>query len=244
MNLFRGIYFAAVGMVLLALPAPGLAQQAAPIPNNTTTLTIPHKSNMTIQSLADRPDADMVQFSNGRKMEIGTLRRLQAIAQKMKAPHTTTHAISLDVLKEKPVASTRTKNLISSGDLALVLKGANSDTFRLPSGRVVNVAQLKVLQPFIERKIGRPLSTLTQRPDLSGKAIPVGKNTSQAQLSALTKLPDNTVLESPQGIRVTLGEARQYLAMRYPAVGGGTRGTGTPQKTPLKTAPQRGGKTR
>jgi hypothetical protein len=53
------------------------------------------------------------------------------------------------------------------------------------------------------------LDTLPQRPDLSGAAIKVDAN---SDWKALLQRPDQTVLESPNGTRITVGELKKTLA--------------------------------
>jgi hypothetical protein len=113
-------------------------------------------------------------------------------------------------LKMKP-AATGTK-INNAADLAAALKLPDNTTVQLPSGRLATVGQIKLVRPLIEKRLGHSLAMVQQRPNLTGPAIKVNKNTSRAQWEDILKKPDATVLESPNGKRITVGEAKQYLA--------------------------------
>jgi hypothetical protein len=179
-------------MVSVALAEPGV---------------IKYTPNMTVKSLAGRPDADLVELKNGRRVSVGDLRRLDAAAQKMRAPRVDRMPA---VLKVKP--TTTGIKINNAADLAAALKLPDSTTVQLPSGRLATVGQIKLVQPLIEKRLGHSLTMVLQRPNLSGPAIKVNKDTTRAQWEDILKRPDNTVLESPNGKRITVGEAKQYLA--------------------------------
>jgi hypothetical protein len=241
-------------MLTIGISMPVVTLSAQTTQSNTgqasggNTHIIKYVPNMTMQSLAGKPETDVVEFSNGRKLQVGTLHRLQTIAQKMHMPYTPKYHVSLSVLKEHPIATAQTKNITSAGALAAALKGANTDTFRLPSGRVISVEQLKVLQPFIERKLGRSLSAYPLTATSSAKTIVVSKNTAKEEWEAIRLLKDdNTILETTQGTRITLGELRQYIQQHYPTTPSGTKKStvNTPvQKSSPKLLRQQGGKTK
>lgn len=184
---------------------------------------IKYAPNMTVNSLAGRPNTDLVELKNGRRVSVGDLRRLDAAAQKMRAPRVDRMPA---VLKVKP-AATGTK-INNAADLAAALKLPDGATVQLPSGRLATVGQIKLVQPLIEKRLGHSLTMVLQRPNLSGPAIKVNKDTTRAQWEDILKRPDNTVLESPNGKRITVGEAKQYLAKNPKAI---------PGAAPKKTAP-------
>lgn len=188
----------------------------------TSAHLIPWQTGMRITSLAGRPDSDVVVFKNKRRMRVGDLRRLNAAAQQMRgaAP-----ARALPPgLKARP-AATGTP-VANAADLAAALKRGGTDTLELPSGKTLTAAQLRFLQPEVEKKLGHRLDAVPPRPVLTGPAIKVPKGVSRAEWQKLLQKPDNTILESPSGKRVTVGEIRQQLSTarkRAPVSGSTTR---------------------
>jgi hypothetical protein len=63
---------------------------------------VKYTPNMTVKSLAGRLDTDLVELKNGRRVSVGDLRRLDAAAQKMRAPKVD---LMPAVLKVKPAAT-------------------------------------------------------------------------------------------------------------------------------------------
>lgn len=162
-------------------------------------------ATLTSNAILSRPDSDRVQLPNGRQLRVGDIRRLSALAQKMQAKP---GAMAAPVLAAKPAATGI--RVANAAELAAALKRPESETVVLPSGRRATVGQLRFVQPYVERKLGRSLtSPAAQRPNLSGPAIKV---TSQSDFRDLLKRPEATVLEAPNGTRITVGELRQALA--------------------------------
>jgi hypothetical protein len=174
---------------------------------------VKYTPNMTVKSLAGRPDTDLVELKNGHRVSAGDLRRLDAAAQKMRAPKVDRMPA---VLKVKPAATGIKIN--NAADLAAALKLTDNATVQLPSGRFATVGQIKLVQPLVEKRIGHSLTMVVQRPNLSGPSIKITKGTTRAQWESILKRPDNTVLESPSGKRITVGEAKQYLAKNLKAM--------------------------
>jgi hypothetical protein len=174
---------------------------------------VKYTPNMTVNSLAGRSDTDLVELKNGRRVSVGDLRRLDTAAQKMRAPKIDRMPA---VLKVKPAATGIKIN--NAADLAAALKLPDNATVQLPSGRFATVGQIKLVQPLVEKRIGHSLTMMVQRPNLSGPSIKITKGTTRAQWESILKRPDNTVLESPNGKRITVGEAKQYLAKNFKAM--------------------------
>jgi hypothetical protein len=174
---------------------------------------VKYTPNMTVKSLAGQPDTDLVELKNGRRVSVGDLRRLDVAAQKMRAPKVDRMPA---VLKVKPAATGIKIN--NAADLAAAFKLPDNATVKLPSGRLATVGQIKLVQPLVEKRIGHSLTMVVQRPNLSGPSIKITKGTTRAQWEDILKKPDNTVLESPNGKRITVGEAKQYLAKNFKAM--------------------------
>ena len=108
-------------------------------------------------------------------------------------------------------AGTRVNN---AADLAAALKHSDNESVQLPSGRLATVGQIKRLQPMVEKQLGRKLTSIPQRPNLEGPAIKISKNISKEEWKGIFQKPDNTVLESPSGKRITVGELKKTLSAK------------------------------
>lgn len=174
----------------------------------TNPAVIKMTPQMTTQSLAGRADSDLVEFKNGRQLPVRDIRRLDAISRKLRAPGKPLPA----ALTAKPVA-TGGVPLRHRGDLLGALKRADSDTIQLPSGRQLTVGQLRLLKPELEKQLGRPLDSLPVRQIPTGPATKLQRTIDRAGWKGILKQPDSTVLESPNGKRITVGELRQVLSL-------------------------------
>jgi hypothetical protein len=163
---------------------------------------------MTVQSLAGRSDSEIVELSNGRHVSVGLLRHLDSAMRAARAPQPYRPPMGFTL---KPAATgAPVRNAI---DLAHALKTMrDNDTVQLPSGRKVTVAQIKLLQPLVEQRTGRRLDVAPAAVNLTGPSIKIAPGTSKAAWQSILAKPDNTVLESPTGVRVTVGGIKQYLA--------------------------------
>lgn len=184
---------------------------------------------LRMTELAGRSDTDTVEFSGGRTMRVGDLRRLETLGKRLRASRGTGTGRNLAALRAVPVETKNTRRLSGASDLATALKGGPGDTVKLPSGRVLSVAQIKVLQPYIEKRLGRRID-VAGRPALSGQAESVKSGTDLKKL-LLKKdggLSDSTILESPKGTRITVGELKQFLAGVPRSIPAGQRGNVPP----------------
>ena len=82
----------------------------------------------------------------------------------------------------------------------------DTDVVQLPNGMKLTVGDMKKLAELSPALKGRAMLPQA-RGDLNGAAIRV---TSSADLSKLRNAPDTTILENPNGVRVTLGELRAH----------------------------------
>jgi len=162
-------------------------------------------ANLRLNQLGARPDSDLVELSDGKRVRLGDLRRIELAAKKLRSAPAT--AIVPQGLRFKPAA---TGIRVDNADaLVAALKRPDSDTVVLPSGRRATVGQLRFVQARVEARLGRPLGVSPRRPATTGAALKV---TAQTDWKAILKRPDNTVLESPSGKRITVGELK--LAIR------------------------------
>lgn len=218
----------------------GAALAATPATNVATPTVVKFAPGLTVGSLAGRPDTDLVEFSGGRHVSVGQLRRLEAAAQKMRAPNVDKMPAAFKV---GPLDSGAVKLRINSGaDIAAALQPGRPDTdvVQLPSGRLTTVGQIRFLQPSIEKKVGYKLTALPQRPNLSGPATHISGTTTKSDWkNILQSKPDSAVLESPNGHRITVGELKQYMAQHTKpkqSRPGVAKPSATPQPAPARRA--------
>jgi hypothetical protein len=186
----------ALALFLAGFPMPGHAEQAQPG-------VLKFTPKMPASALASRSDADLVELTDGRQVRMGDVRRLKEAARKMRAKNGAPLPAGL---MAKPAATgTPLKN---ASDLAAALKRPDTDTVVLPSGRKVTVGMIRLLQPQVEKRTGRSLASGAKRQDLSGSAVKVGEKTDWKDV---LQRPDGTVLEAPDGTRITVGELKKSL---------------------------------
>jgi len=231
---FREALFKPWGIVIitailvLGLSGPGFAESASSAPSSTPKAKIvKFTPGMNINTLAGRPDTDQIEFADGRHVSVGNIRRIEAARQQIHMPMA--HDRFKVIFGAKPAGVG--KRIDNSNDLVAALKRPDGETLQLPSGRRVTAAQIKFAQPEVERRLGFKLDTLPQRPNLSGAAIKIGKNTTRTDWEGILKKPESTVLESPNGKRVTVGELKQELAKRIKPKSKQTPPATTPSKS-------------
>jgi len=216
---------------LLALLLPSiflLAFGTAPAqkPGVGTVVAIqPHvikfSPQLTHEALVGRPDTDLIELSNGRHIQLGDVRRMLAQSQKIRA------AASAPPSAFRIAPAATGLRIQTSTDLGNALRTMrDNDTVQLPSGRRVTVGQIKALQPVIEKRLGHKLGEPATTARLTGPSIKLAPGMTDAQVHKLLPVhPTNeTILESPRGTRVTVGQIQQYLQS--------TEGGGTPTTIP------------
>ena len=222
----KSLYVIPMILLLFVIPKPVFAvdnqtaqSSKAGMAAVASSNIIKYNSTITTQSLAGRPDSDFVEFSNGRRLKVGDIRRLRTAQQKMMAAKPGRRLPA--ALKVKPASTGRP--LHTQADIAAALKRPDSETVQLPSGRLVTVGQIKFVQPLVEKRLGRSLTQIGQS-NLEGPAIKITKTTTKSEWINILRMPDSTVLESPNGKRITLGKLKQEMTQRR-------------NFTPRKTAP-------
>jgi hypothetical protein len=155
--------------------------------------------------LVGRPDTDRVQLQDGRKLKVGDVRRLTAMTRKLRAAKPGSRMPQALKLKPAPTG-TPVRN---ADDITQALERPDSATIQLPSGKTMTVGLLKLVREDVERRLGRSLTAQPTRPDLSGTAVKVQAG---SDWKSILQRPDSTVLESPGGNRITVGELKQVLA--------------------------------
>ena len=181
------------------------AISAAGIQPNIIKIT----ANTSSSILLGRPDTDILELPSGRQMKLGDLRRFSNISQKLKTPPQKKSMTAKHVFKVKPKGQgIAIKN---SSDLAAALKRSDTDTVALPSGRRATVGQIRFLEPYIEKRVGHKI-TQTRQIDNKANTLKIQATTDKAYWKNILEKPDNTILEAPDGTRITVGELKQTLA--------------------------------
>ena len=215
-----------LGSILLALISLTAAQAGAASPDGLATdpKVIKLTPGMTTQSLSGRPDSDLLEFSNGRRLSLGSLRRLRAAQQRMRAAQPGSRLAP--ALKQKPAATGTPVR--TSADLLAALKRPGTETVQFPSGRRATVDQIKFLQPEVEKRLGRKISTLSSTPSTLAPPIRITNKTTKSDWKEILQQPDNTLLQAPDGKRLTVGALKLSLAttpkgaLRKPAPAAGS----------------------
>lgn len=208
--------FCCVWMALAASVATG--GEAAQ--NNMLKLT----PDMSAATLAGRPDSTLVLLPSGKTIKLGKLRRLLDLSRKAKQA------------KAKPLPRALTLQPAQAGhpvrdaqDLSAALKRSDRETLQLPSGKRITVGMLRYLQPLVEQRLGRKLSGPATRSKRTGNIIKIKKTTDKEDWIKILQQPDSTILENPNGKRVTVGELKLTLEKQL----AGNRGPALPP-VPLK----------
>jgi len=199
----------------LALEQPTMqAGSQNSLPSHLQPTIIKIHRNMPPNALQGKPDTDLVELSSGKRMKVGDIRRITAIANKNRI--TAPKSLEPRAVKLRP-AATGGILLRNKADLNNALQQrADSETVVLPSGRRTTVAMLRMVQPQVEERRKQLRPSTIQRPNLTGPATRV---TADSDWAAILKQPDSTILESARGKRITVGELKQSLAnsLKQPA---------------------------
>jgi hypothetical protein len=200
------VIFLATAALLLNLSLPGFVPNTWSAQGSTalTPNIIKYTPALKVKDLTGIPDTSFVEFSPGRRISVGALRKLEIKQQQMRAPKVSRLPAALRI-KPSPAGGRR---LHSASELPSILKLPDRETIILPSGRRATVAQIKFLQPFVEKQTGISFAALPKRPNLLGTAVKVN---ARSDWKAILQMPDSTILESPSGRRITVAEAKQYL---------------------------------
>jgi hypothetical protein len=168
---------------------------------------------MPANALKSLSDDDLVELPSGRQIMMRDIRRLSQKAKEIKSATFTGKPMKQIFQVQPAPVGIPLKN---HADLVSALSRPDSDTVQLPSGRRLTVEQLRLLQPYVEKRLGRKLTRL-EAPDLKGEAIKVTKSADKGYWRDILQKPDHTVLESPDGTRITVGDLKAALsAMKAP----------------------------
>lgn len=197
--------FAAVCMA--TIPAYCAASEPSVQTGNSTVSVIKMQSGMTTRSLTQRADSDIVEFSNGRRLPVRDIRRLDAIAKKLQGGARQL-PMAFSVKPGRAVLAVRNRD-----ELLSAMKRPETDTIQLPSGKTITVAQLRLLKPEVEKRLGRSMESVPTRIAPTGPSMKLQRTLPVSEWKNILKQPDSTVLESPNGKKITVGELKQVLTL-------------------------------
>ncbi len=172
-------------------------------------------------------DDQIIETPSGRQISVSTYRRLQVAMSGAQARGAAKAAAPFAY--SKPAGGI---TLPAGETSAQLLKRPDSTVVRFPNGSVASVAQVKSIRPFIEQRYGVSLDAPAPA-QLAGPAVKVSNL--QGAFGEMKGKSDNTVLESPKGTRVTVGDLK--LALGVPAIQAAQNhkarsGSTLPQTTP------------
>jgi hypothetical protein len=202
--------------LLLGIYVSGFAAEKQLTGNVSGQNIVQYKPGLKTSSLAALPNTALVEIPNGRRVSVGTIRNLENAAKIMRTSRINHTPATLKYLPDRNNIAMQVKN---ATDLTAALKLPDNATIKFPSGRVATAGQIKFVKPLIEKRLGRPLTALPQRPNLSGPAIKIPENMSKSMSKSeqqkfwedILQKPDSTVLESSHGKRITVAELKKEI---------------------------------
>ena len=157
--------------------------------------------------LATLRDDQMIETPSGRRVPVGKLRAIQQAIAQAKARPPAPEGFRILPAPTKPCTPPRSgetfAQILARPDTDVICMGKNNSA--------VSVAQLRLMQPYMERTRGVNLSAAAPvRSALSGPATRITNNQQLATLlqTQLKNAPDSTILVNPKGERITLGSVR------------------------------------
>ncbi len=167
---------------------------------------IKYNRTVPISAMHGRSDNDLVEFASGKRVRLGELRKLDAFSKKLKA---TPDKHLITGLRQQP--SDHPKLTIrSAAELTAALKFNNTDTIQLPSGKRYTVAQLRLAEEMVKKNLGIEPKKRMMKP---AEIIQI---TPKTDWKTVLKTDDNTILQSPNGTRITVLELKKALAAWKP----------------------------
>lgn len=204
MKVYDGLVVIGFLTLVLALAQPvGAAENVDLLGASNQSSILKISPGLSPATLAGRPDSELVQLPSGRLLKMGALRRVSSLSRKLKQSKGQPVP---QALSYKPAATGI--QLKNGADLAAALKRSDSETVQLPSGRRATVGMLRYLQPQVEQRLGRKLATAGPSAVPTGPAIKIKNTTDKDYWKNILQQPDATVLEAPDGQRITVGDLK------------------------------------
>lgn len=203
-----GFLFLALPLFLIVIFLFKLPASRAEQVSMTSSSAVKISPEMNANILKSLADDDKVELPSGRKIMMKEIRRLSKKTGEIKSASFTGKPMA-QVFKVQPAPMGIP--LKNRSDLVSALSRPGTDTVELPSGRRLTVDQLRLLQPYVEKRLGRKLSRI-DTPDLKGEALKVTSSTEKNYWRDIMLKPDHTVLEAPDGTRITVGDLKAALS--------------------------------
>ncbi|MBB5202864.1 hypothetical protein HNQ51_000157 [Inhella inkyongensis] len=189
------------GAALAQAPAPGALPAMAPGAAKLQLRSLDPAKPVTLQTLRALPPDTLVQTRSGRQVPA---RQVLALADAIRAAQQ--QRPQARELQFSRSTGSPAVNLAPGVNLAAVMARPATDVVQLPNGQRLSVADLQKLDALSRQINGRGFVAGTPARAPAGPAIKID---SARDLDKLRSQPDSTVLENPQGQRITLGELRQ-----------------------------------
>ena len=212
-------------LAVLFLAAAAVFQMPASHAEQSGAISIPIMKitpQTPANALKSLADDDLVELPSGRKIVMRDIRMLSHKMQKIKTATPIGKPIRQVFQVQPALSGIALKN---RADLVSALSRPDTDTVQLPSGRRLTVEQLRFLQPYVEKRLGRKLTSL-EPPKLKGTAIKIQSTADKNYWRNILQKPDDTVIESPDGTRITVGDLKAALSSTK------TPGSSSPRVSP------------
>ena len=199
-----GASFAQSNAQTVATLSPGVAVSAQQSNAKLVRLS-PGVSRAQVLQLRDD---QLIETPSGRQLTVAKYRQLTQVIASAQARGVARAAAPFAY--SKPAGGI---TLPASETSAQLLARPDSTVVRFANGAVATVAQVKAMKPFVEQRYGVSLDTPAVAAP-SGPAVKVADLPSA--LAQVKNQSESTILESPKGTRVTVGQMR--LALGIPAL--------------------------
>lgn len=158
-------------------------------------------------------DDQLIETTGGRRLRVGKFRAIMQAVTAAQARTAVPVASPFPILPRPLAAGVP----IPAGQTAReLLSRPPTDVVRLTSGSSVSIAQLRAMAPYVEKKYGVNLTSAAGRKPMLPPGATVIRVTSVADIRKLSRIaPDTTVLETPSGARVTLGDLKAEARRRH-----------------------------
>lgn len=150
------------------------------------------------------PDNKPVRMTNGRVIPA---KNLKAFADMLKSAKTKSAPVRATE-KFSPAQGAAQIQLTKGSNLHLLKTRSNSEVIQLPSGRKMTVGDFKKMDQIAIAMTGQSITSRQTAPP-TGSGTPI-KIKSKKDFETFSGKPDSTILESPSGKKITLGELRAY----------------------------------
>ena len=157
-------------------------------------------------------DDQMIETPSGNRVAVRKLRFIQQAVAQARAKTAVRRQGAFKIL---PPTFAPCVKPAPGETAAQILARPPSDVICTPSGRSVSVAQLRLIAPTVQQ---RPQFRSIRALPMAGPAIPIASRQElRAQFHTnLKNAPDSTVLVSPKGTRVTIGQLKALLKSNAP----------------------------